>query len=156
MSDARDLIARCTRNGVISWQQVAKQLGCSVDRAQRMYATTPRQDPQQLAELLTNAEAYKSPHPKGDGLKAAILGLLERHGQLSVADIAARTRSTPATVRGMLRDLTHAGLVENDQARMKFERSWKLTATGRTIAKTQHTRPGDVGPRTPSAIGEAA
>lgn len=158
MSDAYAVIQRCTRNGVTSWQSVAKQLGCSVDRARRLYdlTTSARHDPQQLAEPLTDAQAYKSPHPKGEGFKTKILVLLERHGRLSVEDMAARIGSSPGSIRRFLGEMVHHGLCQSDNAGDKCGRSWSLTAAGKVTAKAQRERPGQIGPRAPSAIGEAA
>lgn len=42
MTDADTIIARCTRNGVVLWAHVAKQLGTSVDRARSQYDPTYR------------------------------------------------------------------------------------------------------------------
>lgn len=50
MTDADTIIARCTRNGVVLWAHVAKQLGMSVDRARSQY------DPAYRAVRLQSAE----------------------------------------------------------------------------------------------------
>lgn len=164
MSDAYAVIQRCTRDGAVMWGQVAKQLGISVDKARRLYEPTSsaRHDPQQLAEPepMTDAQAYKSPHPKGQGFKTMILGLLERHGRLSVEDMARRIGSTPSSIRRFLGELVHAGLCQSDNAGDKCGRSWSLTEAGKTTAKAQRERPGkpntEIGPRAASDIGQAA
>lgn len=164
MDAGRDVVDRCTRAGVTSWSNVAKQLGVSVDRARRLYdpVSSSRRDPQQLAgpapESLTDAEAYRSPNAKGAGLKAVILTLLERHRHLTVDEMAKFTGSSNDTMRPRLSALRRAGLVQNDQAGDRIGRTWVLTAAGRAIARTYRDRPGkpDVGPGSPSIIGQAA
>lgn len=160
MSDAHAVVARCTRDGVTSWQNVARQLGMSVDKARRLYdpVSSARRDPQQLAEHhpMTDAEAYKSPHPKGQGFKAMILVLLERHGKLSVEDMTVRSGSTPSSIRRFLGEMVHNGLCQSDNAGDKCGRSWSLTEAGKAAAKAQREPRTEIGPRAPSAIGQAA
>src|ERR1700761_8523507 len=123
-----DLIARCTRNGTIQWSQVAKQLGVSVDRAQRMYAPTPRQDPQQIGDwAMPDQQAHKSPRAKSESHKRQIITLLDRHGSLSVDDLASRLRATPASIRKTMFELTQLKLCQSDNASDKCGRTWSLT-----------------------------
>lgn len=160
MSDAHAIIHRCTRDGVTSWQNVARQMGISVDKARRLYDATSRarHDPQQLGEPapLTDAQAYKSPNPKGQGFKTMILVLLERHGRLSVDDLAHRIGSTPSSIRRFLGELVRHGLCQSDGAGDKCGRSWSLTQAGKITAKAQRDRPGEIGPRAPSDAEEQA
>jgi hypothetical protein len=140
-----DVISKCTRNGVTSWSNVAKMLGCSVDKAKALHGhLTPRQDPQQIVDnwAMSDAEAYRSPHPKGDGLKAQLLGLMERHGRLSTEQLAVLASSTPDSIRRRVNDLVAARLVEHDGC---LPRTWGLTTDGKTIARAYHERPGQVG-----------
>lgn len=159
MSDEAAIIARCTRGGTTSWQQVAKQLGRSVDSVRAQYDrqylhsrpwTHPCEEvePEPDIETMTDAEAYKSPNPKGEGLKVTLLKLLDRHQHLTADDMAQRTSNAANTVRSRLSELLHEGFVQNDQAiqRGSTERTWSLTTAGHA----------QIGPRAQSDIGQAA
>lgn len=157
-----DVIARCTRDGVIQWGQVAKQLGVSIDRARRMYdpVSSSRQDPQQLTDWpMSDAEIHKSPRPKADDHKQLIITLLDRHGLLSVEDLAARIHTSTNGIRSRLTELSRQGLCQSNNAGDRCGRTWMLTATGYAMAKIYTaSRPGSdpIGPRAPSTIGKAA
>lgn len=138
------VLAKCTRNGVVSWSNVAKMLGCSVETAKaRCGHLTPRQDPQQIGEwAMTDAEAYRSPHPKTDGMKALILALMDRNGSMSAEALAVLCSSTPNSIRMRLSQLGAAGYVAHDG---RWPRTFWLTADGKAIARTYRERPGRIG-----------
>lgn len=161
MTDAPDILARCTRDGVVLWGQVAKQMGISVDRARKLYdpVSSSRSDPQQLAEDREPLSAGMGRGRKcaeGEGLKAQILIFLERHRRLTVEDLAKRAQSTPNSIRRRLADLLRCKLVQHDNAGDKIERTWTLTLPGQLIARSYSSRPGDIGPGAPTAIGQKA
>lgn len=155
-----DVIQRCTRNGVVIWSQVAKQLGCSIERAKMLCGyPAPRQDPQQIApepdvDAMTDAEAFRSPYAKTDGLKALLMALLGRHSTLSCEQLAVMASSTPNSVRKRLWSLRQAGMVESDERRGRATpSSWWLTPAGKVATLD---RPGSIGQGAPSAQEIAA
>lgn len=147
---AEAIIAACTRNGVTSWQNVARQLGRSVDSVRCAY------DPQYLhirpwphvcevvphpdesmedplepndADIPTN-----SPYDKGPGMKAQILCLLTRHGPMSVEALSGLLNRTKLSVRKRLNDMRAELLVCNDSGGQHnsgtFGWTWSITKTG--------------------------
>lgn len=140
------VVDRCTRGGATSWQQVAKQLGRSVDsvRAQfdptylraHVWAPTRGPEPDMATptvepdpEALPDAEAYRSPHSAGPGLKALILTALDRC-PASAETIATRISRTPESVRVRLSCLKADGLVVHDE---RPPYTWVITDAGRSL-----------------------
>lgn len=125
------IIQRCTRDGHVAWAQVARQLGRSVDsvRAQhdpsymRAHIWAPSREPQPEMVEEVDENDMTSPYPKGIGMKAKILALLERQ-MMSVETLASFLQSPPNSVRARLDRLLEAGRVYHDSA---FPRSWGLT-----------------------------
>lgn len=125
---ADETIARCTRNGYTAWQQVANQLGRSVDsvRAQHdptymrahIWAPTRQPDP----EMLPDENDLSSPHPKAPGLKVEILALL-REGPWSAETLAMRLNRPVNSIRARLDRLMDEFLVCHDG---RYPRSWVL------------------------------
>ena len=145
--DINAIVARCTRNGVTSWQAVAKQLGRSVDsvRAQfdRQYARAhvwaPSREPDPALEPPVDENDLSSPYPKGPGLKSMILRSLHTNGPTCVGDIATRLGRTTNSIRMRLSDMREAGLVENDSKGRPngvYEWTWSLTIAGHVAAVT--------------------
>lgn len=136
--DAMVVIARCTRGGITSWQQVSKQLGLSVDAARCRY------DPEYLhirpwphpCEAVAHPDEpidendTSSPHPKGPTLEVRISAILDSLGALSVADIACRLNISAGSARDALSTMRKAGKVENDsndRHNGNLEWTWRLT-----------------------------
>lgn len=124
MTDPHDIIAANTRGGHTSWQNVARQLGRSVDsvRAQfdpgyeRAHVWAPSRDPipQPRPEDVVipfDENDTSSPYVRGPGLKAEILCLLSRHAGLSVDDIASHLQRPVLSVRKRLNVLREEGRV---------------------------------------------
>lgn len=145
---AEAIIARCTRNGVTSWQHVAAQLGCSVDQARSRYDRQylpVRPWPHPCEEIKPEAELEPidendthSLAPKGPGMLVEIVQLLGRIGPMTVAELSARLHSPTNSVRMRLSKLRGEGLVENDNFAARsngvYEWTWRLTRDGRTRA----------------------
>lgn len=141
---ADEIIARCTRDGHVSWQHVAAQLGRSVDsvRAQfdqtymRAHIWAPERgarpemepDPADVFDI----EDTSSPHPKGPGLKVLILGVLA-NGAESAELIAIRLQRPVNSIRARLDRLQGDFLVCHDGC---YPRTWSLTAKGLRIHVT--------------------
>lgn len=108
-------IARCTRNGVVQWQQVATQLGCSVATARaqydvaycRPYAVAAPTPPRPPAKPPSNRVRKQKP----DGLSANIFAALA-DGPLSSKEIAEKSGRPYGSVRVRLSTLKELGLVE--------------------------------------------
>jgi len=137
------VIARCTRNGVTSWQQVARQLGRSVDSVRCAY------DPQYLKvrpwphpceevaspvepELELEPTDLSSPHPKGESLKVRILKLLAVQSMSS--EILAHALNVPRnSIRARLDRLLDAGKVCHDG---RYPRTWAIAGQSPQVAVT--------------------
>lgn len=145
-----DIVRRCTRAGVTSWSNVARMMGVSIDSARTQFDPTYRlpkpaiQQPQEPdVSSLTDAEAYRSPYARTDGLKALLMALLGRYGSLSCEQLAVIASSTPNSVRKRLWSLRQAGMVESDERRGRATPStWWLSAAGRVATLD---RPGSIG-----------
>lgn len=141
MSQAEQIIARCTRDGHTAWSAVARQLGRSVDsvRAQfdpgyeRAYAWAPSRAPvppaapEDLVEPAVDENDMSSPHVKGPGLKAEILALLS-HRSLSAETMAGMLQRPVNSIRARLDRLQDAFMVCHDGA---YPRTWAITQAGR-------------------------
>jgi hypothetical protein len=135
-----EIVRRCTRDGVTSWQSVAKQLGLSVDAARSRY------DPAYLRARPWPHPCEEVPHPdapidendvhslapKGPGLKALILRHLQT-GPASVETLANRLQRPVNSIRARLDRLLDEFLVCHDDC---YPRSWSLTAKGLRMAVT--------------------
>lgn len=131
-----EIIAANTRAGHTSWQNVARQLGRSVDsvRAQydhgyeRAYVWAPSRSPMAQAEpedLIEPDDAdipTSSPYVRGPGLKFEILCLLQVR-QASVEELAGRLAKTTLSIRKRLNDLKADGAVFCDNG---IPRTWGL------------------------------
>ena len=150
MADERAIIARCTRNGVTSWQNVALQLGMSVDACRKrfdMHYLPVRVWPHPCApvaapvaaEVVDEADVHSMAY-KGPGMRVEIAILLKRHGSLSVSAIAGRLNRTCNSVRMRLSRMQKDGWVENDSLGRRngtYEWTWSLTALGVQVAVTR-------------------
>lgn len=146
MSNPLDIIAACTRNGATSWQNVARQLGRSVDsvRAQydagyeRAYVWAPTREaapepaPEDLIEPADADIPMNSPHAKGPSLRILILQRLQ-HGAQSADTVANFLHRPVNSVRARLDRLLDDFLVCHDG---RYPRTWSLTAKGLRIAVT--------------------
>lgn len=119
MTDPLDIIAANTRNGHTAWQNVARQLGRSVDsvRAQfdptylRAYIWAPSREAQPEMEAPpVDENDTSSPYGRGPGLKAEIACLLSHHARLNVEDIANQLGCSTASARKQLSALKADGL----------------------------------------------
>jgi hypothetical protein len=146
---AEQIIARCTRDGVVSWQNVAAQLGCSVDQARKLHdpqylairpwpqrceAVTPKGEP---IELVDENDTH-SLAPKGPGLAVEILRALKRHGPMSAQAISGLVGSPCNSVRMRLARMLERKWVVNDsrgRGNGVFEWTWAPTAEGLKIAE---------------------
>lgn len=119
MTDPHDLIARNTRNGHTAWQNVARQLGRSVDsvRAQfdptyaRAHIWAPSREPQ--PEMIPDENDLHSPHPKGPGLKCEIAAALATSSACAET-IAARLARPINSIRARLAEMQASGIVRCD------------------------------------------
>lgn len=126
--NTHDVISRCTRNGHTAWQQVACQLGCSVDsvRAQfdptymRAHIWAPSREPQ--PEMIPDENDLSSPYPKPPGLKVEILKLLNRN-RMSAEELSLALLSPVNSIRARLDRLHDAGQVYHDGA---YPRTWGI------------------------------
>lgn len=144
-----EIIAACTRCGVTSWQNVARQLGISVDAArarhdpgyERAYVWAPSRspmaqaDPEDLIEPDDADIPTSSPYVRGPGLKVEILCLLIHHGGLTVETLASMLNRTKLSVRKRLNDMRGELLVCNDSGGQHgsgtFGWTWTITAVGK-------------------------
>lgn len=132
--NADDVIARCTRDGHTAWQQVANQLGRSIDsvRAQhdpsymRAHIWAPSREPQ--PEMIPDPNDLSSPYVKGPGLKCEIVNLLRRRSA-TAETLATMLGKTTESIRNRLTDLKAANIVEHDGYHLPY--TWRLTAVGR-------------------------
>jgi hypothetical protein len=140
VTDPAEIIARCTRDGVVSWQHVARQLGRSVDsvRAQfdsgygRAWVAMPSRDLEDEEPPPDSEVPVTSPYTKGPGLKLEILRDLQ-HGPRSVETIANQLVRPVNSIRARLDRLLEIGAVSHDG---RYPRTWSLTATGLRISVT--------------------
>lgn len=130
---ADEVIRRCTRDGVTSWAQVAKQLGRSVDsvRAQfdvtylRAYVWAPsREADPDLAP--PDEDDTRSPHVRPVRLKVRILAILGKH-TLSAATIAAALGTTLGCAKSQLSVMKREGLIKHTKG---YPYTWSLTQIG--------------------------
>lgn len=142
---SHDVVKRCTRDGVTSWQNVAAQLGCSVESARKRFdpqylPIRPWPHPcEEIAPEVVDENDTHSLAPKGPGMRMEVICLLHRLGHLSSADIANRLGKPVNSVRARLSQIKAEGWVENDgfgRANGLFEWTWKLTEAGRLVAVT--------------------
>lgn len=130
---SHDVIARCTRAGVTSWSNVARQLGRSVDSVRSEF------DPEYLRvrmwphvcevvepEPEVDENDTRSPYPKSVGMRARILALLERQ-MMSVEALSGFLQSPVNSVRARLDRMLDAQLVFHDGC---YPRSWGLLEVG--------------------------
>jgi hypothetical protein len=142
MTDPESIIARCTRGGITSWQQVAKMLGISREKARALYGHHCKAIPISLnppgigpvdaipaAETLTDAQAYRSPRLKTDGHSMLILVMLRRRRQ-SAEDLAAASSFPLKSTRARLSEMKADGTVTNDGM---IPYTWTLTDFGREV-----------------------
>lgn len=135
MTDPSTIIARCTRNGITSWQAVAKQMGLSVD------AVRSRYDAAYLKVRPWPHPCEAVPHPdgaKGPGLKALILNQLGKHA-MSVEDLAYRLQRPVNSIRARLAQMRQCGLVESDSGGRHNGKAnawtWWITTKGRDVTR---------------------
>lgn len=140
MSNPHAVIERCTRDGVTSWQQVAKQLGRSVDsvRAQfdprylRAHVWAPTREPDPDLAPPIDENDTRSLAPKGPGLKVQILQYLQ-HGPECVEIIAIRLARPVNSIRARLDRLLEIGAVSHDG---RYPRTWRVTPSGLRMSVT--------------------
>jgi hypothetical protein len=131
--NAQDIIARNTRNGVTSWAQVAKQLGCSVDSARaqhdpayaRAHIWAPSREPQPEMEEIDESD-LSSPHAKPVRLKVRILMILGKH-TMSAATIAATLGTTLGCAKKELSVMKRDGAIKHTKG---YPYTWSLTEAG--------------------------
>jgi DNA-binding transcriptional ArsR family regulator len=138
--NAEQIISRCTRDGVVAWSQVAKQLGRSVDsvRAQydpgyeRAYCWAPSREPippaapEDLIEPDVDENDMSSPYVKPTPLKERIMRLLSV--QSMCAETLAHALNCPKnSIRARLDRLYDAGLVTHDG---RYPRTWSIAGQG--------------------------
>lgn len=129
MTDATAIITRCTRNGVTAWQSVALQLGRSVDSVRSEHdpnylKVRPWPHPCEVVEPepVIDLDDMSSPYPKGEGMKARILALLERQS-MSAELLSSFLHSPVNSVRARLDRLFDGGKVYHDG---RYPRTWGL------------------------------
>lgn len=137
---SHDVIARCTRAGVTSWSNVARQLGRSVDSVRSEFdAEYLRVRPwPHVCEVIApepevDVNDTRSLRPKGPGLKLLILATLQ-NGPLSAETISCVLVRTVNSIRARLDRLHDAECVVHDG---RYPRTWKLTAKGLRVAVTR-------------------
>ena len=115
------IIARCTRGGVVSWQNVAQQLGRSVDsvRAEcdptymRSHIWAPSREPRpemEPPEVIPDENDTRSPHERGPDMRTKIVACLTR-GCASAETIAAAIGHGVASVRVHLTWMKQEGTI---------------------------------------------
>lgn len=146
MADTREIISRCTRNGVTSWQHVAMQLGCSIDAVRRGY------DPNYLSIRPWPTPAVEVPTPpeqedidendahslasKGPGMAIEILSLLNRLGPMTVESLSNWLDRPKSSVRKRLCRMKERHWTDNDSAGRSngaSEWTWHILPKGRVI-----------------------
>lgn len=128
---AEAIIARCTRNGITSWQNVAAQMGRSVDGVRSDYdpmylKIRPWPHPCEEVEPEAEPTDLSSPYAKPEPLKDRILKLLTV--QSMSAEILSHALNSPRnSIRARLDRMLDAGLVQHDG---RYPRTWSLAGQG--------------------------
>lgn len=161
-----EIIVRCTRDGHIQWQQVAKMLGVSVEKARSQLdgaymrrpavsPVTPAADPKpepkpdpvpkakarQEGEKRWQDPDHKSPLARRELLSKRLLIALLKRPDCSVI-LAAAVTTTAMSCRVTLNKMRAEGLVTDDG---KKPMTWRLTAVGEEIARTMKAEKDRVG-----------
>lgn len=145
----QDIITRNTRNGYTSWQNVARQLGRSIDsvRAQydhsymRAHIWAPTREPEPEMEEPPCARDTSSPYIRGPILRVRIISTLSRH-TASAQTLASMVGTTIGCARVQLSALKSEGIVQHT-ARMPY--TWSLTDKGKAEATTGASNASTVG-----------
>lgn len=138
MTDPKAILARCTRDGATAWQQVAKQLGRSVDSVRAeldpgYLKVRPWPHPcEEVEPEPVDENDTRSLAPKGPGMKLEILRQLQ-NGPSSAETLANRLRRPVNSIRARLDRLQGGFLVCHDN---RYPRTWSLTAKGLRTAVT--------------------
>jgi len=116
-----ELLSRNTRNGVVSWQSVAKQLGVSIDHAKAI-----------VSKGSERAEPAKAANRKS--LRDLILIAIDRT-PLTSDQLAGRLRVTTESVRLWLQEAKRQNLAHPHRERGMSSSVWVITPQGRIIVQ---------------------
>lgn len=131
-------IARFSRpDGSVPWQSVAAMLGRNAADLRADYdgvsvpAPVITLDPPGIGpvDILPEPECYRSPRPRGDGLRMMIIGRLARGGASS-STLADFSGTTIHSIQTRLSAMKADGVVQSD-GRMPY--TWTLTEFGREV-----------------------
>lgn len=169
-----DIIARCTRDGRVQWQQVSIQMGVSVDSARsqfdQAYKQTHERAPDRMTKpkpkpkgrpkaAATNSEPvprrrqdpdHKSPHTRRNTLSKRLLIALLKRPDSSVI-LAAAVNTTAMSARVTLNKLRADGLVTDDGRKPM---TWRLTTTGMEVARAIKASQNQIGRITKTEVDQ--